>query len=194
MTSRHPLPILIAVVAAVVVGASPVEAHEGRGVLTVEEAAPVPENGIRYVVRLTWEDDGHAALSSTITATPIDGSGTPATPVAFRPIDEDGRYEATVRLPGPGTWTVRLTSVTPTAKVERLESLSPDPTVTSPTPSTTTTASTVATSGTDQDEANAPDDEDEGNGGLIAAGAAGVLTIVVAVGFGWFVRPGRNRA
>src|SRR3546814_14768451 len=72
-----------------------------RSILTVESQTPTDDVVVEYVVRLTWADDGHPALQSTVTATPIASDGAPQTPVSLDPIDEDGRYAGTVTYPAP---------------------------------------------------------------------------------------------
>ena len=181
--------LALAVLVGVALGAPPAAAHEGKGVLTVEEATVSP-SGVRYVVRLIWENDGDAAIDSTITATPIDPAGSPQTPVALTPIDADGRYGASVELPSPGDWTVRFTAVTPTATIERVETVAqPETTTTTSAPSTTTTdAASTATSTT-----VAGDDQGDGDDDGSAAPVLVIGAIVLAAAVGGFVFMRRRR-
>src|SRR3546814_3073384 len=134
---RHALGLSLLSVAFLIGAASPAAAHDGEGILTVESQIPTGDVVVEYVVRVTWADDGHPALQSTVTATPIASDGAPQTPVSLDPIDEDGRYAGTVTYPAPGDWTVRFTSVTPTGSVEIVEPIRSQPTTTTA-PATTT--------------------------------------------------------
>jgi hypothetical protein len=182
----------IAVAAVLAVGlADPAAAHEGAGVLVVETREAVP-NGFRYVVRLTWTNDGHPAADATMTATPLAPDGTPGTPVPLTAVDGDGRYQASVALPGAGRWTVRFTAVTPTATVEVPEEV----VVTTTSTSTTSTTTTAAPSPADDPvEAAAPGDDD-GGPGIAVAVIVGLLVVVgVAAGVAlWLLRSARRRS
>lgn len=184
--------LALAVAALALVGsAGAAAAHEGSGVLTVE-TADASGTGMRYVVRLVWENDGHPAADATLTATPIAPQGAAGTPVTLQPVDEDGRYQGTVAFPSAGDWTVRFTSVTPIATIERLEQIEPTTTTTSVTTTTTTPATTTTNSiprttsapTTDVDGvASGPIDDDGGITGFVVAGALVALVFAVVIGF-----------
>ena len=182
--------------AAVVVGIAPnVGAHEGEGILTVESRAPAGDRAVSYVVRLTWADDDHPALQSTVTATPIAPDGSPQTPVTLEPVDEDGRYQATVTYPAPGDWTVRFNSVTPTGSIEVTEAIRSDAT-TMTAPTTSSTDGREASEDDDGSLGAAPDqtsDPDDGDGSGIgsALALAVLIAVVVAAALG-FVRSTRR--
>lgn len=192
---RPPLVALALGLAVLIVGPGSASAHEGEGVLVVESATPTA-TGRDYVVRLTWEDDGHAAVDATITATPVDPAGAPGTPVPMAAVDQDGRYRAEVPMPTTGQWTVRFTSVTPVALVEVQEtveaaattSTTAETVATTVAPSTTTASETTATSA---DGAGVGDDdgEDGGAGWLIAAVVAAA---VLAAGAFALIRSSRD--
>jgi hypothetical protein len=127
MTPR-PLPLLLRLLAvvgaagALVLGAamSPAAAHDGVAIIDIEGVHPAGTS-IHYVVRVTWEDDGHAAVGATVTATATNAAGTQLTPVTLAPIDEDGRYGGVIDYPSEGTWTVRVTSIDPTGSEEQAQ-------------------------------------------------------------------------
>jgi len=98
---------------------APATAHDGEGVITVEKAETASANQMRFTVRLTWQDDGHAALGATLTATPLRSTNVAQTPVVLDPIDQDGRYSAVVGFTGAEPWTVRFTAISPSATVEQ---------------------------------------------------------------------------
>src|SRR3546814_8353286 len=66
---RHALGLSLLSVAFLIGAASPAAAHDGEGILTVESQIPTGDVVVEYVVRVTWADDGHPALQSTVTAT-----------------------------------------------------------------------------------------------------------------------------
>src|SRR5690606_40027230 len=51
--------------------ATPAAGHEGAGIFEVEAAHPAGGTAVHYIVRLTWENDGHAATGATVTAAPV---------------------------------------------------------------------------------------------------------------------------
>ena len=114
---------LLLVLIALIVSAQPVTAHEGGGVLVVEGTEDAGDLAIRYVLRLTWENDDHPARDATLTAALTADDGTAHTPVPLTPVDEDGRYGAVVVFPNAGIWSVRFTSVSPTASIELAEEI-----------------------------------------------------------------------
>lgn len=188
---------LLALVAAVI-AASPAGAHDGDAVFAVEAVEPQPDGAIHYVVRVTWADDGHAALDTTVTATPVAGDGTTQTPVPMTAVDQDGRYEATVAFPNPGAWTIRFTSIDPNGTSEQAQEVA-EPTTTT-TASTTTAAeepTTTAATETDTETASASqssdDDSSSGGGGVVVALVIAVLVVVAAAGY-WFWRSQRSQA
>ena len=86
--------------------------------MTVEAVHPAGQS-IHYIVRVTWENDGHPAADATVTATAVAPDGTQLTPVPLAPADDDGRYAGPVEYPAPGAWTVRITSIEPTGTIEQ---------------------------------------------------------------------------
>jgi cobalamin biosynthesis Mg chelatase CobN len=171
---------------ALVLAPRPVSAHEGEGVLTLEATHPAGDLAVHYVVRLTWENDGHPAADATVTATALDTAGEPQTPVSLRQTNDDGRYEGAITFPSAGTWTVRLTSVTPAGTLETTTEVAPP--TTEPPPADGTTVSSAdeppATTGADSPQTEAASAESEasdGNGWLLPAIVA-VVFVVLAVG------------
>lgn len=172
---------LLTLAAAISLGATPSAAHEGEGVLVLESQEPADSGGIRYLVRLTWVNDGHAALDVTLTATPIAPDGTAGTPVPLQPVDQDGRYAGVVPFASNGTWTVRFTAVTPPATIEVIEEVAlPEATTTTAAArSTSSTAAPVTTLEEGQAGGDGNDEDIEANAGGSARG--GPITVVVLV-------------
>jgi hypothetical protein len=180
---------LAAVATVVALAATPAAAHEGDAVFGVETAEPQPDGSVRYVVRVTFEDDGDAALDATVTATAVDGAGATQTPVPMTPVDQDGRYEATVTFPAAGAWTIRFTAINPNGTFEQAQEVAA--TTTTAAPSTTaeeTTTAEAETASTEAAAASSSDSDDGGGGGGGGAVAVVVILVVlVAAGVGGFL-------
>lgn len=170
-------------------GASPAGAHEGPGILVMESDTPTGTSH-RYVIRLTWENDGHpAARTTTVNLTPTAPDGAARTPVPMTAVDDDGRFEATVDLAQPGAWKVRFTALNPSANVVIDVDVAPPTTTTAPTTTTTTEPPTTTEPEADADdldteEASAtqddPGSDSTSGGGPIVIG----VLVVVAVAAG----------
>jgi hypothetical protein len=148
-------------------GGSPAGAHDGPAIVVIEQVHPAGLQ-MHYIVRVTWEDDGHPAEDATVTATAIAADGTQLTPVALAPADDDGRYAGVVEYPSAGTWTVRVTSIEPTGSVERPQEVTAPATTELQDDSEVTTAPDE--SGED-DEGFAPADDGTGDSDEAATGA-----------------------
>jgi hypothetical protein len=109
--------IAVAVAAAGLQLAPPAGAQQGEGIINLEAAHPAGTS-VHFIVRVTWENDGHPATDSVVTATARDGNGTELTPVTLAPIDDEGRYANAIDFGSPGTWMVRFASSEPTATSE----------------------------------------------------------------------------
>jgi hypothetical protein len=134
--------------------AAPAGAHEGDAVITIEAAHPAGTS-VHYIVRVTWEDDGHPAADATVTATGVSPDGEQLTPVTLAPSDDDGRYAGIVEYPAAGTWTVRITSIDPTGSAEQAQEVTA--------PATTAPAEDGGAGTGGSDEGFAP--ADDGTGG-----------------------------
>ena len=182
--------VAIAVAVALLGPASPAAAHEGGGTLTVESAESTDSGSVRYVVRLIWNNDGHpaAAADTTMTAVPVGADGTAQTPVTLDPVDDDGRFAATVEFSSPGAWTVRFTAITPEATLEVPQQIDPPPTTTSTAaPSTTSSEAGVPTTATD-----APEDEGE-DGEASKAGTIVFVAVMLVLAAGAIALGRRQR-
>jgi hypothetical protein len=109
--------VIAAALAAGLALGPPAGAHEGDGIVTFEAAHPAGTS-VHFIVRVTWEDDGHPASGATVTATAVSSDGTQLAPVALAAIDDDGRYANPVNFDAPGSWTVRFRSIEPTGAAE----------------------------------------------------------------------------
>lgn len=167
-------------------------AHEGEGIFEVQAQGSADSLTVRYVVRLTWANDGHPAFDSTVTATPIDPGGTPQTPVPMQFDGDDGRYSGTITYPSPGNWTVRFTSVSPASTMEIVEEVTATATTTTSTPSSTTTTAPVDVDDTQPEQAAPTPVTDDGGGGVDGLLVVAVLA-VVAVGAALALRTRRSR-
>jgi hypothetical protein len=95
----------------------PAGAQQGEGIINLEAAHPAGTS-VHFIVRVTWENDGHPATDSIVTATARGSDGTELTPVTLAPIDDEGRYANAIDFGSPGRWMVRFTSSDPTATAE----------------------------------------------------------------------------
>ena len=166
-------------IAVLLLSQEPSLAHEGRGIINVEPAEPTAAGSVRYVLRLVWENDQHAALNATVTATPIAPTGATSTPVVLTASDQDGRYQGVVTFPTSGSWTVRFTAVTPVASTEVTQEVQlPTASTTTVVGPATTTAEPVVPSPAGQQAAT--DSADDSGPPLALLGAVLVVLLVGA--------------
>lgn len=178
---------LAAVICVLLALAAPAAAHEGAGALEVLSADPAGPLAVSYRVRLTFRADGHPARDATVTAVALTPDGSSSTPQQLGPTAEEGVYAGTVTFPQPGAWTVRFTSVTPGATLERPETVTAPPTTASTRASTTTTLASAPPTAT----------RDAGGSGsnvpalpvAVIAGAA----VLAALTLGWRRQARRTR-
>ena len=187
--------ILLCAALATTLGAPSASAHEGEGILELDAQPAAPGRSVPYVVRLTWADDGHPAVDATVTATAVDPSGTPQTPVLLEEQGDNGRYAGTVTFPSGGAWTVRFTAVTPSATLEVIQEVAePAPSTPASDVTTTTDTSSAETSrGAEAVDAADASDVEESSGGVAGLLAAGFLFVIVAGAIFGFVRAQRDR-
>ena len=190
---RHRLPVVLATAVAalaLVAGGPPAGAHEGDAVIELEAAHPAGSS-VHFIVRVTWEDDGHPATDATVTATAVSLAGDQLTPVALPAEDDDGRYSGPVEFPSAGVWTVRFTSIDPTGTLEQIQEVGVSP---STVPTTAADGESEVTVGTEADTGFAPEEDGTGSSGEDGEAAAAdgddgglpvwliVLAAVVVVG------------
>ena len=187
--------ILLCAAFATTLGVPSASAHEGQGILEIDAQPAAPGLSVPYVVRLTWADDGHPAVDATVTATAIDPSGSPQTPVILQQQGDDGRYAGTVTFPSVGAWTVRFTAVTPSATLEVIQEVAEPPpsTPTSGVTTTTDTGSSATSTSAEAVDAVDASDVEESSGGIAGLLAAGFLAVIVAGAVFGFVRARRGR-
>jgi hypothetical protein len=177
-------------------GGSPAGAHDGDAVIDIEAVHPAGDLALHYIVRVTWENDGHPAADATVTATAVNADGTQLTPVALAPADSDGRYAGVLQYPAAGAWKVRVTSVRPTGTREEAQQVAPPPTTAADAGNTDETSEdgggfapaddgTGASDEGTSTEAAAGSDDDSGSGMpvllIVAAGAVAVIGFVTAL-------------
>jgi hypothetical protein len=133
----------------------PAGAQQGEGIITLEAAHPAGTS-VHFIVRVTWERDGHPATDSVVTATARGSDGTELTPVTLAPVDDEGRYANAIDFGSPGTWMVRFTSSDPAATAE-----------------VTATVEAAAATGGDGEGGFAPADDDTGASAASGSGDGG---------------------
>ena len=149
-------------------------AHGDAGVLELVEAERVGNNEVRYVVRLTYANDGDPATGREVHA--LIGTEEVATPMASQ---GDGLYQATVVFPTAGEYPVRFRVDDPEATLDHVEQLVES-----------TTTSTIDSSDIDNDAPNVADEpllEEEEDGGstwlLVLMAIIVAVMVVVAAAF-----------
>jgi len=152
-----------AVAAAGLLVGPPAGAQEGQGIITLEASHPAGMS-VHFIVRVTWENDGHPAADAVVTATAVASDGTQLTPVTLAPIDDDGRYANPIDFDASGSWTVRFTSIDPTGTAEVTQTIEA--------PAATSDDNATA-SGDSGDGGFAPADDGTGTSGDAAAGDSG---------------------
>jgi hypothetical protein len=159
--------VVLAVAAVALAGVLPgarAGAHDGDGIITMEAAHPAGTS-VHFIVRVTWENDGHPAADAVVTATAVGGDGTQLTPVTLAPVDDDGRYANAIDFGSSGAWTVRFTSIDPTGAAKVSQTVEAPP---------ATLADDPAAASSDSGEGGfAPADDDTGASGEAAASDGG---------------------
>ncbi|MGH9192877.1 MAG: hypothetical protein ACRDZ0_10470 [Acidimicrobiales bacterium] len=155
--------VLAAVALAGALPGAPAGAHDGDGIITMEAAHPAGTS-IHFIVRVTWENDGHPAADAVVTATAVGGDGTQLTPVTLAPVD-DGRYANAIDFGSSGAWAVRFTSIDPTGAAEVDQTVEAPPATPADDP--------AAASGDSGEGGFAPADDDTGASGGAAASDGG---------------------
>ena len=168
---------------------SPASAHGGDPVITVDQVHPA-QGSTHYFVRMTWED-GDPITDGSLTATPIAPDGTEGDLVVLES-SGDGIYQGAVAMDGPGTWTVRFTTVDPPGSMETTQVVEGPTTTAAPTTTTTavpettapaTSEQTVTTQDTTADEAAAGDTEsDDDSSSALPLVIGGIVLVAVLAG------------
>ncbi|MBA2624403.1 MAG: FixH family protein [Acidimicrobiia bacterium] len=171
--TRAALGVGVAVLLAfLLTGIGAAAAHSERGVVEVVSSEPGVDGGVRYVVRLTYENDGDAVADATLTAVAVSPDGVEADPVVLSAGGGPGLYEGEVPLSDSGTWRVRFTSVTPAVTLEVTDEYSPSVAASTTTAPTTTDAPSTAT----DDEQDEITNDQVGNS--VSSGGSGAGTLV----------------
>jgi len=186
-------------VAALAAMATPVSAHDGRAIITLETSEQGADSSVAYVVRVVWDNDGHPAKDASATVLAIAADGQRIGPIGLAPVDDDGRYGATVPFGAPGEWTVRFTVVTPPGSLDVPQSVTSSAPVVSVVPATTAaTTSTIDSTGPSTSiSTDAPPRRELGatgrptstSGALVFFGA----TAMILVGAGYVVFQSRRK-
>ena len=209
---RRPRPgraLLLTAVALIgcLVTAVPAAAHDDAGVIEVS-AAPAGRT-VEYGVLVTYVGDGHPAQDATATAVAEQAGRDPVGPVVLEATAEPGRYRARITFPADGTWTVRFSSLSPTAYLERTETITAAP---GAAPAATTSAALAGNSTTTPPRAESSvattrsaESPDALNGAASPAGDAArgtggsgstvffVLLAVIAAGATWLIVSSKRR-
>jgi hypothetical protein len=142
---------------------SPASAHGGDPVITVDQVHP-GQGSTHYFVKMTW-DDGDPIADGSLTATPIAPDGTEGELVVLETTG-DGIFQGAVPMDGPGTWTVRFTTVEPPGSLETTQVVEGPATTEAPatTAAPETTAAPDTTAAPETTEAPADTDDEVATG------------------------------
>lgn len=177
---RHVIVMTVAMVAVGVGwGMLPASAHNDEGVLSVVSAVPGPSSS-DVTVLLTYTGDGHPVDGATVTAVADDAAGGAIDPVVMGPGPDPGTYRATVGLPSAGTWTVRVTAVSPSATTTFTQDVVGAPATTGA-PSTAEPAETPSTSTTVTDDRAASTVDRASSAGWALPVIVAVVVVLAAV-------------
>jgi hypothetical protein len=187
---------VVAVLCATVLAAPAASAHGDAATI---EAVQVTQSGTSatITVKVTYTNDAEAVTDATLTVAGDTTAGAKLDPVPMQSTSTAGEYTATVDLPAPGTWNLRVTSVNPTATLQLTREVAAAPEVTA-SPATSSTASTTtvpAATGVPElrstPDQTAPDDD---SGTSPIWWVLGGVVVVVALGMGAvFVLRGRDQ-
>ena len=141
---RTRVALLVIAIAVAFLG-TPAAAHSDDGEMTITSAEPSGELTVDLEVGIVYANDGEPAEDATVTATATRADGSSAGPFDL-PNVVSARYGATITLPEPGAWTIRVDSTGPvaTASTEVDTTLAPTTTIA---PASTTATSAPATDG-----------------------------------------------
>lgn len=153
-------------------------AHDDVGVLDVV-TAEVDGLTVRYDVALIYSGDREPVAGATVTVVAQSAAGVTVGPVNLESTGVPGHYAVTLEYPSAGDWTVRFTSITPRATVERPESVAAADAGTATTPVGDEEEATTSTSTLKLVEVE-PDEEDSSATGWLVLG--GVCVALAAIG------------
>lgn len=170
--------LVLAVIALLLV-APIARAHGDAGTLELVETEQVSADSVRYVVRLTYENDGEPVPNKDVTVATDDIAPQVMT------YDADGRYAATVTFPEPGEHAVTFAVAEPEATLEHTQVIDA--------PQAATTTSTTDDTVSNIAGAPLPDEDSEAKGNGWWKVLVPVLAVVIATLAVAFVR-GRKPA
>lgn len=132
--------LAVVAVASLWLDAGRAAAHSDDGTITAVGPDRVSGPTVRVEATITFNSDGHVAPTATATVVAERAGADTVGPVPLKRDPAAGSYTASIKLT-PGTWTLRYTSLSPTAVLERIVTVDVPP-------SSTITTSTAAPAGT----------------------------------------------
>lgn len=172
---RRTLALLAAVVVGIAALAAPALAHDDQGLFSVTVSEPSGDLAYDLQVALIYSGDREPVEGANVTAV-AEGPGGTAGPFTLEPTEEPGSYATTVTFPAPGEWTVRFTSITPSATIEHPIAVAAPATTTTDAPTTTTNDQSTSTIELVEEEEAAADD-----GGISPALVIAALVVASAI-------------
>jgi hypothetical protein len=145
-------------------------AQAGDATIVVEQSKPLLA-AYEYVVRVTTAD-GAPVNGAPVTATPVGPDGKIGSMFSLAPFDSDGRYQAIVEMPAPGTWTVRFAVADPVGNLEHVQEMGDPAAIALPSPVTVPEAPTGDPGAAPSSTEATPDDANAEAAEAPAAGAS----------------------
>lgn len=173
---------VVALLAVILLAATPASAHGGDGEVTVTTSREDGGDEVTVLARVIYVDDGHGVPDATVTVVVDDGTPTPMEAGAT-----EGDYTATVTAAAGAT--IRVTSVEPATSTEvaapevDAPSTTTEATTTTEAPTSTEAPTTTGVPADEEDAAVAPTaatdeaDDDGGSAGLVVGGVVAVLVV-----------------
>jgi hypothetical protein len=192
-------PLAVAVVLAALVLVAPAVSAHGDDARIEEVQVAQSGTSATITVKMTYTNDAEAVTDATLTVAGDTASGAKLDPVPMQATSPAGEYTATVDLPAPGTWNLRVTSADPTATLEltREVAAAPEVTASAATASTASTTTTTGPGATGVPELKSTPDQagqDDDSGTSPIWWVLGGVVVVVALGLGAvFVFRGRDQ-
>ena len=146
--------VVVLVVALAIALAAPAAAHDDVGVITFTRAQS-NDLSIAVEVTIAYSVDREPAEDATVTAVAEQAGAPTGTPIVLAEA-APGTYAGVLAVDRGGTWTVRVTSLSPSASADTTVEVIAPTTTTTTTPTTTTTTEASPTTSVATDEADSP--------------------------------------
>lgn len=189
-TRSHGLVVAL-VLAITAVWASPAFGHSDEGEMKITKATATSPTTIELEAGITFANDNDLAEEAVVTATATDQAGASVGPIAM-PRRTGALYAATIEVPGPGVWTIAVSSTEPVASAStQVDTTTPTTTSSSSSSTTTSTPSTTADTSAASPASSTP--ESTGTSTATLLGIAIVVALAIGAGVAVWTMSARSR-